>query len=165
MSDSTAPTHFTTRELERFVEGLAAEPDLWREHISDSSGGRVYEQIWDDKLVNAWLICWSEDQDTGFHDHDRSDAAIRVIEGHVREDRLRIGSDPDSKVIGPGSTVVVPSVAIHRVLHAGEGPAVTIYAYSPPLTRTGAYRIGPEGELERSSVSFEEELRAEPVLS
>ena len=57
-------------------------PELWREHVRDSSAGRVYEQIWDDELVNAWLICWSEDQDTGFHDHDRSDAAIRVIEGH-----------------------------------------------------------------------------------
>ena len=33
---------------------------------------RVYEQIWDDEHVNAWLICWSEDQDTGFHDHDES---------------------------------------------------------------------------------------------
>jgi mannose-6-phosphate isomerase-like protein (cupin superfamily) len=165
MSRSTAPARFTQPELERFVEGLAATPELWQEYVRDASAGRVYEQIWDDELVNAWLICWSEDQDTGFHDHDRSDAAIRVIEGAIREDRLRIGSEPESKVIGPGRTVVVPSVAIHRVLHAGTGPAVTIHAYSPPLTQTGAYRIAPGGELERASVSFEEELRAEPVLS
>jgi mannose-6-phosphate isomerase-like protein (cupin superfamily) len=158
-------SRFTAEDLKAFVEGLAAEPNLWREHIRDASAGRVYQQIWDDELVNAWLICWSEDQDTGFHDHDRSDAAIRVIDGNIREDRLRIGSDPESRLIGPGRTVVVPSVAIHRVLHAGEGPAVTIHAYSPPLRRTGAYRIGPGGELERASVSCEEELRAEPVLS
>ena len=54
-------------------------------------------------------------------------------------------------------------MAIHRVLHAGDGPAVTIHAYSPPLRRTGAYRIGPDGVLERESQSFEVELRAEPV--
>src|SRR5215469_4790300 len=100
MAGSTAEARFTTRELERFVEGLAAEPELWQEHVCDSSSGRVYQQIWDDELVNAWLICWSEDQDTGFHDHDRSDAAIRVIDGQIREDRLRLGSDPESRVIG-----------------------------------------------------------------
>ena len=42
--------------------------------------------------VNAWLICWSEDHDTGFHDHDASAAAITVMAGHVREDRLRFGA-------------------------------------------------------------------------
>ena len=59
----------------------------------------------------------------------------------------------------------VPPVAIHRVLHAGDGPAVTIHAYSPPLTRTGSYHVGPDGELQRESQPFEEELRAEPALS
>jgi hypothetical protein len=51
------------------------------------------------------------------------------------------------------------------VLHAGDGPAVTIHAYSPPLTRSGAYRIGLDGELERELLSGEEELRAEPALT
>ena len=155
----------TTGELERFVEGLAAEPELWRDLVRPSTDGRVYEQIWDDEVVNAWVIWWSEDQDTGFHDHDRSDAAITVIEGHIREERLRLGSGPDSRLIGPGRTVAVPAVAIHRVLHVGLTPAVTIHAYSPPLRRTGAYRTGPGGRLERASVSCQEELRADPVPS
>ena len=59
----------------------------------------------------------------------------------------------------------MPSTAIHRVLHAGDAPAVTIHAYSPPLVRTGAYRIGPDGELERELLSSEDELRATPALS
>jgi hypothetical protein len=54
----------------------------------------------------------------------------------------------------------VPPSAIHRVLHAGSAPAVTIHAYSPPLRRTGAYWIGPSGELERTAQSFEQELGA-----
>ena len=58
----------------------------------------------------------------------------------------------------------MPATAIHRVLHAGKQPAVTIHAYSPPLLRTGAYRIGPDGELERELLSYEEELRATPAL-
>ncbi|HEY2161587.1 MAG TPA: cysteine dioxygenase family protein [Solirubrobacteraceae bacterium] len=152
-------------ELERFVEDLAGTPELWQHVVRHSTEERVYEQIWDDEHVNAWLICWSEDQDTGFHDHDRSEAAITVLDGHIKEERLRVGGAPDTRVAGPGSTLTLPSVAIHRVLHAGERPAVTIHAYSPPLERTGAYRIGPGGELERASVSCEEELQAEHALA
>jgi quercetin dioxygenase-like cupin family protein len=152
-------------DLERFVEGLAARPRLWRHLVRHSSDVRVYEQIWDDEDVNAWLICWSDDQDTGFHDHDCSEAAIAVLEGRVREDRLRLGESPETRVIEPGSTVTVPAVAIHRVLHAGDAPAVTIHAYSPPLRQTGAYRVGSGGELERTSVPYEEELRAEAVAA
>ena len=82
-----------------------------------------------------------------------------MISGHVREVRLRLGDEPRSRVLGPNSIFTVPAVAIHRVLHPGGPPAVTIHAYSPPLTRTGAYRIGPDGELERELLSYAEELR------
>ncbi len=154
----------TPEALERFVAELAATPELWQHAIRHASDVRVYEQIWDDEDVNAWVICWSEDQDTGFHDHDESSAAIAVISGQVREDRLRLGDDPRSRTFGPGQVFTVPSVAIHRVLHAGDGPAVTLHAYSPPLARTGAYRLGADGELERELLSYEEELRAAPAL-
>jgi mannose-6-phosphate isomerase-like protein (cupin superfamily) len=147
-------------ELEQFVADLAAAQERWTRAVRHASDVRVYERIWDDEDVNAWVICWSEDQDTGFHDHDESSAAIAVISGHVREDRLRLGRAPRSRVLGPGSIFTVPSVAIHRVLHAGTAPAVTLHAYSPPLVRTGAYRIGPDGELERELLSSEDELRA-----
>jgi predicted metal-dependent enzyme (double-stranded beta helix superfamily) len=151
-------------ELERFVEDLAASPSRWRRFVRHPDDARVYELIWDDEDVNAWIICWSEDQDTGFHDHDVSGAAIAVISGQVREELLRVGSTPRARVLGPGATFTVSPVVIHRVLHAGEGPAVTIHAYSPPLTRTGAYRLGPAGELERQLLSIEEELRAEAAV-
>jgi len=155
----------TPVELEQFVAWLADSPERWRHAVRHASDVRVYEQIWDDDNVNAWVICWSHDQDTGFHDHDESAAAIAVIDGQVREDRLRLDQPPRSRTIGPGSIFTVPATAIHRVLHAGDGPAVTIHAYSPPLARTGAYRIGPDGELERELLSYEDELRAEPALS
>ncbi|MFL5823348.1 MAG: cysteine dioxygenase [Solirubrobacteraceae bacterium] len=154
----------SSAELKRFVTELASRPELWSDQVRHSSDARVYEQIWDGEDANAWLICWSEDQDTGFHDHDDSAAAILVLEGRVQEERLRLGAPPEARVAGPGTTLVVPPTAIHRVLHAGSDPAVTIHAYSPPLKRTGAYWIGPEGQLERVGQSFDEELRAEPAL-
>jgi mannose-6-phosphate isomerase-like protein (cupin superfamily) len=152
-------------QLERFAAELATDPDRWADLVRHVDDARVYEQIWEDEEVNAWVICWSEDQDTGFHDHHESAAAITVISGQVREERLRLGAAPTGRVLGPGSTFTVPPVAIHRVLHTGEQPAVTIHAYSPPLRRTGAYAVGPDGELERSSLPCEQELRAEPALS
>jgi quercetin dioxygenase-like cupin family protein len=151
----------SAEQLEQFVRRLVDSPELWRDHVHHSDDVRVYEQIWDDDEINAWVICWSEDQDTGFHDHDQSGAAIAVISGQVREDRLTVaGPGPISRELGPGEVFTVPRTAIHRVLHAGDAPAVTIHAYSPPLMRTGAYHLGPNGELERESQSFEVELAA-----
>jgi quercetin dioxygenase-like cupin family protein len=155
----------TTQQLEDFVTSLAAQPELWRHHVRHDDSIRVYERIWNDDDVNAWVICWSEDQDTGFHDHDESAAGIAVISGRLREERLRLGAEPSVREAHAGEVFSMPPVAIHRVLHAGDGPAVTIHAYSPPLSRTGAYRVGPDGELEREPLSFEQELRAEAVVA
>ncbi len=153
----------TADQLQVFAADLAAAPERWAHLVRHTGDVRVYEQIHDDDDVNAWVICWNEDQDTGFHDHDVSAAAISVVSGRVREDRLTLAGEPASRELGAGETFTVPPVAIHRVLHAGVAPAVTIHAYSPPLRRTGAYRVGPTGELERESQPFEVELRAEPA--
>ncbi len=114
-------------ELERFAADLAAAPERWR-HLVRHDDKRVYEQIWDDGDVNAWLICWSEDSDTGFHDHDDSAAGITVARGSVREDRLTLDGPPRSRQLAAGTMFTVPPTAIHRVLHAGDGPAVTVHA-------------------------------------
>jgi mannose-6-phosphate isomerase-like protein (cupin superfamily) len=151
-------------ELERFAAELAASPERWRHLIRHASSVRVYELIWSDEDVNAWVICWQEDNDTGWHDHDESSGGIAVISGRVREERLMLGGEPSVRHLGPGEAFTVPSTAIHRVLHDGGGPAVTIHAYSPPLTRMGAYRVGPHGELERESLASEVELQA-PVAA
>ena len=127
---------------------------------------RVYEQIWDDEDVNAWLICWSEDSDTGFHDHDDSGRRDHRGLGQRTRGQAHPGwGGRGSRELGAGTTFTVPPTAIHRVLHAGEGPAVTIHAYSPPLRRMGAYRVGAHGELERESQPFEHELGAELALA
>jgi quercetin dioxygenase-like cupin family protein len=154
----------TPAELEAFVIRLAADVDRWRPLVSHDPKQRTYELLWEDETVNAWLLCWSQDHDTGFHDHDVSAAAITVIEGRVREDRLRLDRAAQEVVYGTGETFTVPPEAIHRVLHAGSGPAVTIHAYSPPLTRTGSYTEGPGGELLRVVQTEAEELKAELAL-
>jgi quercetin dioxygenase-like cupin family protein len=152
-------------ELTTFVENLAADAARWQRFVRHDRDRRVYELIWEGAEVNAWLICWSEDHDTGFHDHDTSAAAITVIDGHVREDRLRLNGEPRTTVSGAGTTITVAPNAIHRILHAGSGPAVTIHAYSPPLVRTGAYAVGLDGELLRVAHDGDEELSSAVALA
>jgi quercetin dioxygenase-like cupin family protein len=147
--------------LERLVASLAAEPMRWRHLVRHERDVRVYEQLLDKDDVNAWLICWSGGQDTGFHDHDQSAGAIAVLSGRVREERLAIGAPAFAREFAAGQRFSIPPNAIHRVVHAGREPAVTLHAYSPPLLRMGAYTVGDQGELERHPLTCEQELRAE----
>ena len=129
---------------------------------------RTYEQLLRDEHLDVWLLCWSRDHDTGFHDHDLSAGAVAVAHGSVREERLVLGRPIDSplgRVASAGSTFSFGASDIHRVLHAGDGPAVTIHAYSPPLTRMGSYTVEPTGQLRRHAVSYEEELRQMDVAA
>ena len=100
-----------------------------------------------------------DDHDTGFHDHDVSAGAVAVVGGRVREERLAIDGPTRDRVFGPGESFHFSAADIHRVRHAGGGPAVTLHVYSPPLLRMGAYVVGEDGVLERHTVEPEEELR------
>jgi predicted metal-dependent enzyme (double-stranded beta helix superfamily) len=149
----------TPDELEQYVLELVDRPELWAGLVSHDPGARVYEELLRDEHVAVWLICWMEDHDTGFHDHDVSGVAVAVASGAVREDRLVLGGEPASRVVEAGGSLRFEPADIHRVVHAGDGPAVTVHAYSPPLWRMGAYEVRPGGELARHSVSYAEELR------
>ena len=146
-------------ELRRLVLGIAGRPELWAHLVRHDPEARVYEELLRDRHLAVWLICWMEDHDTGFHDHDLSDGAVAVAGGRVREDRLVLGGEPSSRTYARGEAFDFAAPDIHRVLHAGSGPAITINAYSPPLWRMGAYEVKPGGELQRHSISYAEELR------
>jgi hypothetical protein len=160
MSVVTAPgTVLDGVALELFATGLSRSWGSWRNLGQSASGERSYELIWDDAHVNAWAIRWSDDADTGFHDHDGSAAGIVVVEGSVVEERLSLEGPPIARRFGAGRSFRMPASAIHRVRHGGGMPALTVHAYSPPLSVQGVYRVGDGGALERETVSYTEELR------
>jgi predicted metal-dependent enzyme (double-stranded beta helix superfamily) len=146
-------------ELVEVVQALAAERERWAGLVRHDPDQRTYVELRRDADVAVWLICWMDDHDTGFHDHDLSSGAVAVVEGRVAEDRLVLGGEPVTRELGVGEAFHFGAADIHRVRHAGEAPAVTIHAYSPPLWRMGAYEILPGGELRRHSLSYAEELR------
>ena len=145
--------------LESLVRDLAADPAVWEHLVQHTPDQRHYEELRRDEDVAVWLICWMDDQDTGFHDHDLSGGAVAVVEGAVAEDRLALGGDPVTRVYEAGGSFHFSAADIHRVRHVGGRPAVTIHAYSPPLWRMGSYEVLPSGELRRHSLSYAEELR------
>jgi hypothetical protein len=146
-------------ELETFVSELAERPELWIDLIHHDPTQRSYEELISDQHVTAWLICWMEDHDTGFHDHDVSSGAVAVLSGAVREERLAIDGPPRERVFKAGGSFHFSAADIHRVRHAGQDPAVTLHVYSPPLLRMGAYVVGEDGVLARHPVASTEELR------
>jgi predicted metal-dependent enzyme (double-stranded beta helix superfamily) len=153
MSDLTIP------ELRDVVSALATQPERWRQFVRHDPGQRHYEELLRDEHLSVWLINWTDEQDTGFHDHDVSSGAVTVVQGRIVEERLRVGAEPSRAEFGPGETFDFAAEQIHRVVHAGDEPAVTLHAYSPPLWRMGAYLVEPDGTLQRFSVSYAEELR------
>jgi predicted metal-dependent enzyme (double-stranded beta helix superfamily) len=146
-------------ELEAFVGELAERPELWIDLIKHDATQRVYEELLSDAHLTAWLICWMDDHDTGFHDHDVSAGAVAVVSGCVHEERLAIGGAPSRRTVEVGESFHFSAVDIHRVRHGGRDPAVTLHVYSPPLERMGAYAIDDRGVLARHPVSASVELR------
>src|SRR4051812_37792656 len=144
--------------LRQLVAGLAADPAAWAQLVRHDPARRVFEQVLDEPEVEAWLICWMPGHDTGFHDHDLSSGAVTVTRGSVHEERLGIGATT-SNVYVPGDTFDFTASEIHRVVHTGTLPAVTLHAYSPRLRRLGAYAVTPGGTLQRHPVGYGEELR------
>ncbi|MCW3057224.1 MAG: cysteine dioxygenase type [Solirubrobacterales bacterium] len=146
-------------ELQAFVEELADRPELWIDLVKHDSSQRLYQELLSDAHVTAWLICWMDDHDTGFHDHDLSAGAVAIVSGSVREERLAIDGPPRDRTFAAGASFHFSAADIHRVRHTGADPAVTLHAYSPPLLRMGAYVIGEDGVLARHAMSHLEELR------
>ena len=146
-------------ELERLVRELAGRPGDWRHLIEHRADARTYAELHRDEHVAVWLICWMNDHDTGYHDHDLSSGAVAVTRGAVREERLVLGGAPAARTVAAGDAFTFGAADIHRVSHAGSEPAVTLHAYSPPLWRMGAYEVLSSGELRRWSLSYAEELR------
>jgi predicted metal-dependent enzyme (double-stranded beta helix superfamily) len=145
-------------ELQALVDDYATRPELWHEHLAFSDDKRHYVSLYRDEHVDVWLLCWTPANDTGWHDHDISSGAVRIVQGAVAESNPRIGGEHVVTVITEGRSFCFGPEHIHRM--SGERDrTVTIHAYSPPLWRLGQYTIGADGVMRRVSVSYAEELR------
>jgi hypothetical protein len=147
------------RELAELVDKLADSPELWADQVGHSTPERrYYASIHRDEYVDVWLICWAQGNDTGWHDHDISSGAVRVVSGSLIESSPRIGGAHTRSVVARGRCISFGPDHIHR-LTAEDEPSISVHAYSPPLWRLGVYSIDDSGIMRRLSVCYADELR------
>jgi predicted metal-dependent enzyme (double-stranded beta helix superfamily) len=124
--------------LAQLVRRIANRPDLWRPLVVVDRDRRRYELLYDDDHVDIWVLSWMPGQRTGFHDHDRSCVGLVCAQGELDGGSLAIGADAEMTRMTPGIARSGPGGYIHAVAHHAGAPAVSIHAYSPPLTCVGS---------------------------
>jgi quercetin dioxygenase-like cupin family protein len=161
MLEELSPTTeqpLTLAALERVVARVADRSELWEPHIDRTSPDRMYASLHRDAHVDVWAIFWRPGNDTGWHDHDTSGGAVRVVEGALTEHQLGLGSATRHHVYRAGECFSFDPSRIHRLVCAGWC-AISIHAYSAPLWRLGQYTVDETGALHRLSVTYADELR------
>jgi quercetin dioxygenase-like cupin family protein len=148
----------TRPELEALVAGIAADPASWGHLVAFDSDERVYASLHRDSHVDVWLLCWTPENDTGWHDHDVSAGAVAVVEGELVEGNLTLMHGARETRVPAGTVYSFDPDHIHRLSGAVQG-SVSVHAYSPPLWRMGQYAVDDAGVLRRLSLSYADELR------
>ncbi len=159
MTTAAARRTLSAEDLHALVRDLAADPEAWEplaRHDPDQRGAALLRR---DGEVEVWVLSWLPGQDTGYHDHGGSTAAIYVTQGEIREERLSFAAPPRGQTLAVDSTGVVPALHIHRVHHVGTVPSVSIHAYSPPLAEVGVYNEDADGIIERRVQPGDHELQ------
>ena len=156
--DSLPGRDLDQTELLELASSIAAEPAVLQQHIAFSDDQRHYVSLHRDTHVDVWLLCWTPENDTGWHDHDISSGAVAVMQGTLTEHNLAIGTPSIETEILAGSAFSFGPDHIHRLTGRDPG-SVSVHAYSPPLWRMGQYTLGASGQLRRKSVSYADELR------
>ena len=167
IADPTGPTdwdHLPDRDLDQdellaLAAGVARRPELWQHEVAFAGDGRRhYACLRRDAHVDVWLLCWTPENDTGWHDHDVSSGAVAVVSGELVENNLTLAEGARETRVGAGRVFSFGPDHIHRLNGAVHG-SVSVHAYSPPLWRMGQYAVTDAGVLRRVSLSYADELR------
>jgi Cysteine dioxygenase type I len=148
-------------ELIEVAVALGRERSLWESFVFHNPDVRHYVELYRDVHLDIWLICWTNQQDTGYHDHDLSSGAVYVCDGVLVEDRLQAEDGVIKGVMierPPDSVFDFDAARIHRMHHVSGGPATSIHCYSPALWRMGHYDFDDEGNLCRTSITYADEM-------
>jgi len=148
-------------QLAELATALGREPRYWSHLVRHDPEERYFVQLYRDPHVDVWLICWLNQQDTGYHDHDISSGAVYVCAGALAEDRFHFGGEALREVSREreaGSTFDFDAAYIHRMRHPGGVPATSIHVCSPALWRMGYYERDPNGDRCRTSITYADEV-------
>jgi rhodanese-related sulfurtransferase/mannose-6-phosphate isomerase-like protein (cupin superfamily) len=126
----------TPEELADIVS-LFASSDDWVDKVRLRADGRWYERLYHGPDYDIWVISWLPGQSTGFHDHGASSGAFVVAAGILEEHR----PGERTLVIHPGKPRAFGPDFAHDVRNVSLAPAISIHAYSPPLSEMNEYEF------------------------
>jgi rhodanese-related sulfurtransferase len=126
----------TPEELAKIVS-LFASSHEWLDRVRLRTEHRWYERLHLGPDYDIWVISWMPGQSTGFHDHGESSGAFVVATGVLEEHR----PGEQALEIQPGKARGFGPDYAHDVRNESLAPAVSIHAYSPPLTDMNEYDL------------------------
>jgi predicted metal-dependent enzyme (double-stranded beta helix superfamily) len=148
-ASSGVGTLLGARQLAQIVQRVAASPAEWLPRVRLNPVGRWYEQIHLDDSHEVWLISWLPGQETGYHDHGGASGAFTVALGTLMESRFTGPSVTGHllrKPVGPGEVRSFGPRYIHNVHNVTPASlAVSVHAYSPPLSAMTRYQLTASG--------------------
>ena len=126
----------TPEELADIVS-VFAWSDGWMDKVRLRAEERWYERLYHGSDHDIWVISWLPGQSTGFHDHGASSGAFMVATGILEEHR----PGERTRVIHPGKPRAFGPDYAHDVRNVSLAPAISIHAYSPPLSDMNEYEL------------------------
>jgi hypothetical protein len=149
---STAPRALHPSALVDITRQVAAEVKAGAHVVDFDPDVRWHQRIYRDRRVDIWLISWLTDQGTQLHDHGGSAGAFTVLSGTLSEAVLldsgpRRGQLRERRQVSGRSVGFGPNY-IHDVRNLDTAPAVSVHAYSRPLTTMNFYDLD-DGRLTR----------------
>jgi hypothetical protein len=139
------------RALVELTRRVAAEVRAGLHPVEVDPRRRWYRRLHGDDYLDVWLIGWATEQATELHDHAGSLGALTVVSGSLVEHRWSpLTRRLRPRAHGAGRSVAFPAGHVHDVLTGLPAPAVSVHAYSPPLTAMSYYAVDPPGRLRRT---------------
>ena len=129
-------------ELLEWTAVVAEEVRSGHHDVHADPDERWHVRLLRDERIDIWLISWTTEQATQMHDHGGSTGAYTVVTGELSE----ASWDPISRrvieqSVSAGDTVGFGPSYVHDVRNVRAETAVSVHAYSPPLTHMNFYDV------------------------
>lgn len=139
------PCGLSPAHLGRLVRDVA-EAGKWLDLVMFCTDDRWFQRLELTDNYEIWLLSWLPSQHTGFHDHGEAAGAFAVAQGELQE---RTASPGGRKVrhrtAAQGTVRAFGERHLHDMGNVSSTPAISVHAYSPPLTAMRRYEMTPSG--------------------
>jgi predicted metal-dependent enzyme (double-stranded beta helix superfamily) len=151
------PTPASLADLVALTREVAADVSAGHHAVEVDPVQRWSRRLHADAHLDVWLISWTTDQGAELHDHGGSLGALTVVRGALTEWRWTAGAEDDGvcpaeelhargpglrrRVLDTGRSAAFGLGHVHDVTNRAVETAVSVHAYSPPLSAMSYYGV------------------------